>query len=201
MRPTLFISPIIITEPTIRNLLENFVYRKNICLGLDSQSNANWEKLLEILNERSFLGESFQFESCYHSGGSPTMAMFEVITMRWPRHSLSDLKAKLVEIQQNDLVLDLTKIMKARNVKLLKDLKIDEKQNEALKSRISKMSQPQIDKVKDTFLSLVTTKEGKKRLKKLKGKENFDKLLVEIDTIAFNKKGGTLTKDLPSKKK
>ena len=124
--PNFIFFLIIITEPTIRNLLENFVYRKNICLGLDSQSNANWEKLLEILNERSFLGESFQFESCYHGGGSPTMAMFEVITMRWPRHSLSDLKAKLKKIQRNDLRSDLEKIMKARNVKLLKDLKIDE---------------------------------------------------------------------------
>ena len=128
MCPTLFIFLIIITEPTIRNLLENFVCRKNICLGLDSQSNANWEKLLEILNERSFLGESFEFESCNYGGGSPTMAMFKEITKRWPRHSLLDLIAKLEKIQRNDIRSDLEKIMKARNVKLLKDLKIDEKQ-------------------------------------------------------------------------
>jgi len=111
-------------ELTIKNLLENDCCTKDICLGLDSQSNANWKRLLEILNKNQSLGESFQFESSYH--GSPTMAMFEEIMRKCPRSSLSDLIDRLYRIRQNDVVVDLEMIKGAYFMKL-EDLKIDEK--------------------------------------------------------------------------
>ncbi len=62
--------------------------------------------------------------------------------------------------------------------------KLSPSQFDQLKTRVDKMDDDACQKLKNTFMGLLQTDEGKKRLKGFKKKENFQKLLDEIDSIS-----------------